>query len=158
MPLSLDSSSALRGCFQLRNQGFTPDLLSMVSDDKCYDPNKFFYFVVDAIIPDRDAKESSEKTDAPFVICEIQVGMQSLTPKHIKWKLIDDLRARFGDKGPSASWNVRICLSGENLSEAHLGKIRSPETCQKISKRMIGNKNWMHMRRNENGQFEITSL
>ncbi len=62
--------------------------------------------------------------------------------------------ARFGDEGPYASWNVRICLSGENVSEAQLGKIRSSAHCLKISKRMTGNKNWTHMRRNENGQFD----
>ena len=61
--------------------------------------------------------------------------------------------SRPGDEGPYAPWNVRICLSGENVSEAHLGKKLSSEACQEISKRMMGNKNWVYVRRNENGQF-----
>lgn len=41
--------------------------------------------------------------------------------------------ARFGDTGPYAVGNVRVCTSQENNSEAHRGKIVSAETCQLLS-------------------------
>jgi glyoxylase-like metal-dependent hydrolase (beta-lactamase superfamily II) len=34
--------------------------------------------------------------------------------------------ARFGDQGAYEVGNVRICLAGDNLSEAHLGKLDGP--------------------------------
>ncbi len=75
-----------------------------------------------------------------------------------KWHLRGNKRDQYvmsrpEDKGPYAPWNVRICLSGENIREAHLGKKRSTKSCQRISKSKIGNKNWIHQRRDANGQF-----
>ena len=41
--------------------------------------------------------------------------------------------ARYGDVGPYASGNVRICTSGANQQEHHFGKIASSETRKRIS-------------------------
>ncbi len=49
--------------------------------------------------------------------------------------------ARFGDKGPYAPWNVRICTIQENQNEAHLGRKYSKEIRDRMSKSRIGNKN-----------------
>lgn len=61
-----------------------------------------------------------------------------------KWSLRGNksgyyVMARFKDQGPYASWNVRIIPFGENIREAHLGKKRSPESCERISRSKIGN-------------------
>jgi hypothetical protein len=41
--------------------------------------------------------------------------------------------ARYGDAGPYAIGNVRICTIAENTSEAHLGKLRSDITRERLS-------------------------
>jgi hypothetical protein len=40
--------------------------------------------------------------------------------------------SRFGDKGPYAATNVRICIMEENVSEAHKGSTRSEEHRRRI--------------------------
>ncbi len=44
------------------------------------------------------------------------------------------------DKGPYAPWNVRICLAGENIREAHFDKNVSEITRMKISRSRLGMK------------------
>lgn len=49
--------------------------------------------------------------------------------------------ARYGDTGPYSPNNVRIITVGDNVREAHLGRKYSQETCDRMSKSRIGNKN-----------------
>ena len=46
--------------------------------------------------------------------------------------------ARYGDKGPYASYNVKICTVEENHSEAWLGKKRSAANREKIRLMCLG--------------------
>ncbi len=46
----------------------------------------------------------------------------------------DYVMARFGDKGPYASWNVKIITQHKNSTEGHLGNLRSLNTRKKMSK------------------------
>lgn len=64
--------------------------------------------------------------------------------------------ARFGDKGPYATWNVRICTIRENQNEAHLGRKYSKETRIKMSKSRIGNKNRLGTKHSQETRHKIS--
>lgn len=118
-------------------------------------------------------KGGAKKRNIPFLLTFEQ--WRAIWQASGKWqqrgvKKGQYVMARFGDTGPYAVGNVRICTQTENHLEAHLGRRRSIETRSRMSASQQGKKHSEESRkrmsaaqrarqaRHANGGLQLESL